>query len=87
MVITFDEDGTVQFTRKPEALALFPDQRFSIERMSDIVFDEDRQRYYIQWLKGPLAGERGELDFPSYEEAVACEIDIIDCWRLAGYTI
>ena len=56
MLITLDVDGRVQFTRNPEALKLVEGLgKLAITRMSEILFDEDRQRYYIKLLTGCFA--------------------------------
>ena len=53
-VISFNEDGSVEFTRTPELLALFEGQRMRVERMTDILFDDANQKFYIKFLKGPF---------------------------------
>lgn len=57
MKIQFLPDGAVHFTRSPEALALFEGHPKRIERMTEILFDEKKQRYFIKFLKGPCVGE------------------------------
>jgi hypothetical protein len=63
MQIVVDEGGGCEFTRSPQLLALLNDKdRKSIERMTDIRFDEQRQKYYIHFLKGPFAGKDLTVD-------------------------
>lgn len=54
MQIVIDPDGSCEFTRNPQLLdILHPADRKSIERMTDIKFHPELQRYYIVFLKGP----------------------------------
>lgn len=55
MLIDFSPDGRVQFTRSPALLALFPDERKRVVRMTDIRFDEPLQMYGIVFLTGAFA--------------------------------
>lgn len=55
-VITFSEDGAVEFTRKPEMLALFEGEKKQIDRMTDIIHHPETDRYYFKFLTGPFAG-------------------------------
>lgn len=56
MVISITPEGRVEHTLKDS----FFDTRFlghrKIERMTEIVFCEESQRFYIRWLKGPYTG-------------------------------
>lgn len=57
-VITFKPDGTIeglQFKGKGVDLRKFG--RAKIERTSDIIFNEDSQKYSIKFLHGTLAGQ------------------------------
>jgi hypothetical protein len=55
MQIVVDEGGGCEFTRKPHLLNLLHENdRKRIERMTDIKFDEDVQKYYITFLRGPM---------------------------------
>ena len=56
-IITFAEDGTVEFTRKPAVAALFRGQRRDEVRMSEIIFDNDTQLYKIKFLTSMFEGE------------------------------
>lgn len=55
--IVIDETGAVEFTRSAALLALFPDQDKSIKRMTEVRFDEKRQKFYVQFILGPEHGE------------------------------
>jgi hypothetical protein len=70
MLITFDESGAIEFTRKPELLALFPDDAKRIERMTDILFNEDYQRYYVWFKTGPAVVRERALNIllPMYND-------------------
>ncbi len=57
MQIVFHESGDIEFTRSPDLLKCVDGiGRLAIERMTDILFDEEAQRYVIRFLKGPLEG-------------------------------
>ena len=55
-LITINADGSVEFTRKPELLALFEGERKQIDRMTDILHHPETDRYYFKFLTGPFAG-------------------------------
>lgn len=57
MLLTFDKDGSVQFTRNPAALALVEGLgTLSITRMTDVRFDTVKQRFFIWFLTGDFEG-------------------------------
>lgn len=57
MQIVIDEGGSCEFTRSPALLGLLhPDDRKRIDRMTDIGFGPEYQRFYIEFLKGPYKG-------------------------------
>lgn len=55
-VISFADTGAVEFTRNPAMLSLFEGQRVKVRRMSEILFDDSMQLFYIKFLRGPFAG-------------------------------
>lgn len=63
MQIVIDHEGGCEFTRSPHLLGLLhPEDRKEIERMTDIVFHREEQRFFIFMLKGPIkAGSVGIL--------------------------
>ncbi len=90
MVIVIDANGSVEHTLKDS----FFDTRFlgerTITRLSEVLFDERAQQFYIKWLQGPNAGNT-ELDsdggtrmFDTYEDAVSHEILTLNNQRSAG---
>lgn len=55
MLITFDTDGSVQHTRNPALEGLVPAGHKQIVRMTDILFDDQAQLFYIQFVTGKFA--------------------------------
>lgn len=55
IVLSFDADGTVEFTRT-NALTLFGGGGV-MERVTDIKKQPSGNHFYIQWLMGPHRGE------------------------------
>lgn len=101
-VIQFHPDGRIEFTRTPELLALFEGEHKSIKRMSEILFDEAKQKYYIKMLLGPAFNTvfnewDGEVPkfsafgdaayYDTYELAVADEIKMVDVFRRRGHSM
>jgi hypothetical protein len=67
MQIVFHDDGRIEFTRNPDLLkAVEGLGRLSISRMTDILFDEDMQRFYIWFRKGPHEGRPLAITLPHY---------------------
>lgn len=60
-VITFGADGSAQALLKDS----FFDTRFlghrHVGRVSEVLFDEEKQMFYIRWLLGPCAGQNESL--------------------------
>src|SRR4051812_22260989 len=56
MSISVFPDGHVEHTLRDKVLKLSSLGPRSIERMSEILFDEEKQSFYIRLLKGPYAG-------------------------------
>lgn len=56
MLIVFNQDGSIEHTRHAALLDLFDGERKRVTRMTDIKFDEQYQRYYIEFLTGHFAG-------------------------------
>jgi hypothetical protein len=52
MLMVFNEDGRVEFTRNSKLLDIAPPGRLVIKRMTEILFDPYKQLYYIKFLKG-----------------------------------
>lgn len=92
MVISCFPDGTVQHLLKDEFLSPCPDQKRNIERITSIEFDEERQKFFVRWLLGPLAGSVMRdltigwraLFFDTYGAAVDAEIERVNAYRLSG---
>lgn len=56
MQIVVEPNGDMQFTRKPHLMQITKGMgRKSIDRMTDIIFDETYQQFYIHFLTGPFA--------------------------------
>lgn len=72
MLFVIDTDGRTEFTRSPDALSLLhPQDKKRIVRMTEIVHDDDLQRYYVRFLTGIYA--KGGWDLltilvPRYDE-------------------
>ena len=79
-VIQCMPDGSVEMTLKDGELKPFEGHR-KVTRMSDIIFDENNQKFYIifrhtGYITPPM--------FTSYEEAIAFEVATINKERLSG---
>lgn len=95
MVINFEQDGSVQHTLKDS----FFDTRFlggrrAVERMSEILFCDESQKFYIQFDKeGPFHGyiprnnDGSKMLFDTYEAAVEYEVETINNLRLQGCAV
>lgn len=89
-VVSFMPNGSAQSTLKDSVF----DTRFlgsrRIERVSEITFNQEVQKFYIFWLKGPRAGtiesnkDGVPLYFDTYDSAVEFEVASINCLRLIG---
>lgn len=58
MLMVFDTDGSVQHTRNPKLDQLLSGQHKQVVRMTEILFFEEAQAYYIQFLTGDFAGRK-----------------------------
>jgi hypothetical protein len=96
-VLVFNPDGSIEHTLKDSFLDTRGLGPRKIERLSSVEFDEARQKFFIKWLKGPLAGEIECVNyfglqtcvpwtFDTYEEAVEHEIKRVNALRLAGWS-
>lgn len=75
-------DGSIQHTLKDAVLHTGFIGKRKVERMSEILFNEDTQKFFIRWIQGPLQGQDTYIrGFYSYESAVACEVEIIETLR------
>jgi hypothetical protein len=68
MLISFAPDGSIEFTRTPTLLGLFPDDAKRMERMTDILLNEDYQRYYVWFKTGVHAGKALAILLDSYTD-------------------
>ena len=82
-VIQCMPDGTVEMTLKDKELKPFIGHR-SIKRMSEILFNEDTQKFYVKFRYN---GQTTPAVFDTYEDAVTYEVDIINKKRLEGLKI
>jgi len=102
-VITIGTDGSLQglMRKKGEGVDLREFGPAHIERTSLIQFDEGKQKFYVEFIAGPLAGKLltyplfaactrlpvrfnnsdHVMRFETYEEAVKCEIMVLDGYR------
>jgi len=100
MTISILPDGSVQHTLKDSFFRPFIDSHRKVERMSEILFDEEHQAFYVHLLKELVppencgyAADREYLNdvifggkyFDTYEGAVAYEIETIEELRVGGY--
>lgn len=83
-VITIDPSGHVQTLLKgPVDLSKLGN--ISVRRSSDIMFDEDVQKFYVNFLDSDLQHMNAKartMLFDTYEEAVAYEVERISEFRL-----
>lgn len=70
-VITFKPDGTIEGLQfKSKGIDLRKFGRAKIERTSDIIFDEDSQKYSIKFLHGTIAGQTARLMHAKFFDCV-----------------
>ena len=81
-VIQCMPDGSIEMTLKDGELKPFNGHR-TIKRMSEILFDEASQHFYIVFKQD---GTRTPAIFPTYEEAINYEVSTINKKRLMGVT-
>lgn len=55
-VITIGEGGTVESLQHKKGLDLRTLGKVQIERVSEVLFHEDKQQFYVKFLKGALEG-------------------------------
>ena len=55
-LIVFEPDGSIEYTRNPLVDAMFDGERKSVTRMSEIIFEEEQQQFYIRLLTGKYRG-------------------------------
>lgn len=57
-VITIAPDGSIETLRqkKGQGVDLRAFGEVQMERVSEVLLDEDKQEFYVRFLKGPLAG-------------------------------
>jgi len=58
MIINFLPSGAVEHTLKDGFFNPLPGAHRSVERMSNIPFDEGTQRFYIEFSMGEIKGEK-----------------------------
>ena len=80
-VISIAPDGEINHTLKDS----FFNTRFlgdrKINRMTEILFDEDKQKFFIKWMvwfNEDDTENLNKLSFDTYEEAVAYEIEVVE---------
>ena len=56
MVISCFPNGRAEHTLRDGKFNPFPGQRRHITRLSEIMFDNERQQFFVLWLRGPFAG-------------------------------
>lgn len=85
IVIAIKPDGSVEHLLKDR---LF-DSRFlgarQIERLSEVLPNEDGQLFFVKWLRGPMAGMRTG-PFETYDDAVDYEVATVNMQRRNGYS-
>lgn len=87
IVVSCHPDGTVETVLKDQLFdtrEVFGVTSRKINRISEILPTEDGMRFYIRWLRGPLAGTTSQDTFASYETAVEAEVKAINAMRLSG---
>jgi len=87
IVVSCRPDGTVETVLKDQAFdtrEVFGVTSRKINRISEILPTDDGMRFFIRWLRGPLAGTTSDKTFASYEAAVEAEVASINALRLEG---
>ena len=84
-VIQCAEDGSIQMTLKDKEFRPFKGHR-TIKRMSEIIFNEGIQKFYIKFKTSDSGETQTPPMFDTYEDAVAYEVDFINKLRKEGFT-
>lgn len=84
-VIQCAEDGSIQMTLKDKEFRPFKGHR-TIKRMSEILFNEGIQKFYIKFKTSDSGETQTPPMFDTYEDAVAYEVDFINKLRKEGFT-
>ena len=94
-VVTIAPDGVISSLRRKDGLDLRQFGNIEIQRISDIKWCNDKQKWYIEIIAGPLKGKILNYSiwasdstcgafFKEYEEAVEAEIISLDTLRKHG---
>lgn len=87
IVVSCRPDGGIETVLKDQLFdtrEVFGVTSRKIDRISEILPTDDGMRFYVRWLRGPLAGTRSDETFASYEAAVTAEVNAINAMRLNG---
>lgn len=85
-VITIQPDGGMSglHHKKGKGLDLRQFGKVSIRRVSEILWDEDEQNWYVRIIDGPLEHTILDQRFDDYDEAVEAEISFLNEKRREG---
>lgn len=84
-VVQCKPDGSVEMTLKDKDFRPFKGYR-TIKRMSEILFNEGIQKFYIKFRTSDSGETQTPPMFDTYEEAVDYEIRFINSLRKKGFT-
>lgn len=82
MAVSFDTDGSVEAMCREAMFDLSFLGRQKIERASEILFNEDTQKWYFTY--GPGLSRRTSQEFDTYERAREVEVAWFEYCRLDG---
>ena len=83
-VVTIAPDGAISSLRRKDGLDLRQFGKVEIQRVSDIKWDSDHQKWYVKIIEGPRKGFVSMQLFKEYEDAVEAEITWLDDLRKQG---
>ena len=83
-VVTIAPDGSMSSLQRKDGLDLRQFGKVEIQRVSDIQWDSEVQKWYIKIIAGPKKGFIFPLFFKEYEEAVEIQIVFLDTLRKQG---
>ncbi len=82
--MTIAPDGVISSLRRKDGLDLRQFGNVEIQRISDIKWDVEKQKWYVEIIAGPMKGDILFAIYEEYEDAVKAEIRYLDAFRRKG---
>lgn len=85
LVVTIRPNGEIETLLKDKVFDTRVFGSRKIERLSEVIPNEDGHLFFVWWLRGPMRGSRVG-PFESYEDAVDYEVATVNIQRKQGYS-